>query len=98
VLYWSYVMSKIELDEITLLDLRQLAEVLDRSPDTVKWWLKTGMFPSPLQLRDGGKQQWTVATIKAWIEKRKRARHKARSPRGALMRGTRLVRQGRSKR
>ncbi len=83
-----------ELDEIRLLDLGQVAAAVGRSKETVKEWVRLKIFPPPIQAYAGARQQWTFPVVKAWIEQRKRARYKARSPRGALMRGRKLERQG----
>jgi predicted DNA-binding transcriptional regulator AlpA len=77
-------MTKIDLDEVRLLTLRQVAELLGRSADTINQWTKLGTFPKPIQSRPGAPKQWTLATVKAWIEKRQRARYSPPSRRGQL--------------
>ena len=75
------------LDAIRLLDRRQVAEAVGRSGDTLDDWVRKGRFPPPLQARQGAPKQWRVATVRAWIEKRQRARYVAPTKRGALKRG-----------
>jgi predicted DNA-binding transcriptional regulator AlpA len=79
-----------ELDEIRLLDLGQVAAAVGRSKETVKEWVRLKIFPPPMQAYPGAKQQWTFPVVRAWIEQRRRARYRPRSPRGALMRGREL--------
>ena len=83
-------MSKPDLDEIKLLDLRQVADAVGRSEDTLDHWIRLRLFPAPIQARPGAKRQWRLSVVKAWIEKRSRARYQPPKPRGKLMRGTRL--------
>jgi predicted DNA-binding transcriptional regulator AlpA len=85
--------TKNDLDDIRLLDARQVADALGRSVDTLNAWVAARQFPAPIQAYPGAKKQWTLAVVKAWIEQRRRARYRARSPRGALMRGRHLQQQ-----
>jgi predicted DNA-binding transcriptional regulator AlpA len=80
-------MSKTDLDEIRLVNLRQVAEAVGRSPDTINHWVPKGLFPAPMQAFPGAPKQWRYSTVQAWIEKRSRARYKAPTPRGQLKRG-----------
>jgi predicted DNA-binding transcriptional regulator AlpA len=82
-----------QLDSITLLDRGQVAKAIGRSPDTLDEWVAAGKFPRPIQAIDGGRKQWPLAQVKAWIAKRQRSRYQPRSPRGALKRGSKLIRQ-----
>ena len=77
-------MSEINLDEIRLLDLRQVAELVGRSTDTIDHWVRLKIFPPPLQARAGAKKQWQAGTVKAWIAKRQRARYSPPTRRGQL--------------
>src|SRR5262245_30799941 len=67
---------------IKLLSLKQVAAAIGRSPGTINDWCREGRFPKPIQSVPGGAKQWTLATVKAWVEKRKRARYQAPEPRG----------------
>jgi predicted DNA-binding transcriptional regulator AlpA len=83
-------MSKTNLDEIRLLNRRQVAEAVNCSPNTLDGWVGKKLFPSPLQARPGGPKQWRLSTVKAWIEKRCRARYVPPTPRGQLKHGNKL--------
>ena len=72
------------IDEIRLLDRRQVAEALGRSPDTLDFWVRQGKFPTPIQAYPGAKKQWRLAVVKAWLTKRERARYRPPTPRGRL--------------
>lgn len=80
-------MSAEALDEIKLLKLRQVAEVIAVAPDTINGWVRRGLFPRPIQSRPGAPKMWRFTTVKAWVEKRQRARYQPPTPRGELMRG-----------
>jgi predicted DNA-binding transcriptional regulator AlpA len=82
-----------ELDAVTLLTRKQVAGLVGRSADTLDEWVAAGKFPRPIQAIDGGRKQWPLAQVKAWIAKRQRSRYQPRSPRGSLKRGSKLIRQ-----
>ncbi len=77
-------MPKPDLDAIRLLDRRQVAEAVGRSPDTLDHWVRKGLFPPPLQAGAGARKQWRYATVLAWIEKRQRTRYRPPTRRGRL--------------
>jgi len=72
------------IEQIGLIDLRQVAQLVGRSAWTVNAWVRDGKFPPPIQAFPGAKKQWRVAAIKAWLEKRQRARYRPPTPRGHL--------------
>ena len=80
----SQRMAEVNLDAIKLLTLRQVAEALGRSPDTIDSWVRKGTFPAPLQALPGAPKQWRFTTVMAWIEKRARARYVPPTKRGQL--------------
>ena len=65
------------LDTITLLSAKQVADAVGRSVETLNEWCRKGTFPRPMQSVPGGPKQWRLSTVKAWIEKRQRARYLA---------------------
>lgn len=77
-------MPKTELDAIRLLDRRQVAEAVGRSPDTLDDWVRKGLFPPPLQASAGTRKQWRLTVVRDWIEKRARTRYQKPSRRGRL--------------
>jgi predicted DNA-binding transcriptional regulator AlpA len=72
------------LDAIKLINRRQVAEAVGRSPDTIDTWVRKGAFPSPLQALPGAPKQWRLSVVRAWIEKRSRARYVPPTKRGRL--------------
>src|SRR4051812_158921 len=89
-------MPEADLDKITLLNRRQVAEALGRSAETLDQWCKDGSFPKPIQARPGAPKQWQMSVVVAWLEKRKRSRYVPPAKRGSLMRGNQLKKQGAS--
>jgi predicted DNA-binding transcriptional regulator AlpA len=83
-----------KFDDIRLLDLRQVAGAIGRSPATINEWVRLKIFPPPFQARPGGPKAWRFSTVQAWIEKRARARYSPPAPRGQLKRGTKTGREG----
>ena len=79
--------AQVNFDEIRLLDRRQVAEAVGRSPDTLDGWVRDGLFPPPLQARPGGPKQWKLTTVRDWIAKRQRSRYQPPARRGRLRRG-----------
>jgi predicted DNA-binding transcriptional regulator AlpA len=79
------------LDEIRLLSRVEVAEALGVAAETLDDWVRKRSFPPPLQGVRGGPRKWRFAVVRAWVEKRARARYSAPSPRGALKRGTTLT-------
>jgi predicted DNA-binding transcriptional regulator AlpA len=77
-------MKESNLDEVRLLNRRQVAEAVGRSPDTLDEWVRKGLFPSPMQARAGAPKQWPYRQVVAWIEKRRRARYVPPTRRGRL--------------
>lgn len=82
------------LDEIRLLDRRQVAEALGITGDTLDDWVRAKAFPAPIQCVSGGPKKWRFAVVRAWLEKRARARYQPPSARGSLRRGKTLKRRG----
>jgi predicted DNA-binding transcriptional regulator AlpA len=72
------------IDDVRLLDLKQVATVVGRSADTINHWVRIGKFPRPMQAVPGAKKQWRYHQVAAWIEKRARARYVKPTPRGRL--------------
>jgi predicted DNA-binding transcriptional regulator AlpA len=77
--------DKTKIEDITLVDLKEVAQAVGRSPATVKNWAAAGIFPKPLQATPRGKMQWRLTTIKAWLDKRQRRRYVPPTARGALL-------------
>ena len=76
------------LDSIRLINLKQVADVANASTDTVNGWVRGKLFPPPIQARPGGRKLWKLSVVKAWVERRARARYVPPKPRGRLKRGT----------
>ncbi|OLB74218.1 MAG: hypothetical protein AUI16_15190 [Alphaproteobacteria bacterium 13_2_20CM_2_64_7] len=77
-----------------VLTKRETAEVLGRAPETIEDWIKRKLFPPWIQQTPGGPKEQLVSVIRAHLQKRRRARYVRPMPRGALMRGKQLRRQG----
>ena len=93
--------DNVELDALdklaggsAVLSRRKTAQAFHRAPETIEDWIAKGLFPPWIQLTPGGPKEQLVSVVRAHLAKRRRARYKARSPRGALMRGRKLERQG----
>jgi len=77
-----------------LIHKREVALAIDVSPETTEEMVKRGQLPRWVQTVDGGPKKQFVRVIRAFLEKRRRARYRPPTPRGALMRGRKLERQG----
>jgi DNA-binding transcriptional MerR regulator len=54
------------MDDLTLLDTKALAKLLDKSPSTIKRWRRENILPMP---RTGfGRTYWTYGQIKVWLD------------------------------
>jgi DNA-binding transcriptional MerR regulator len=54
------------MDDVTLLDTKALAKLLDKSPSTIKRWRRENILPMP---RTGfGRAYWTYGQIKLWLD------------------------------
>ena len=53
------------MDELKLIDTKELAQILGKSPRTIKRWKKQGKLPPPGT--GFGKDYWTVKQIRIWL-------------------------------
>ena len=56
------------MDELKLIDTKELAQILGKSPRTIKRWKKQGKLPPPGT--GFGKDYWTVKQIRIWLDQK----------------------------
>lgn len=56
------------MDDLKLIDLKELARMLQKSTSTIKRWRKEGKLPPPLSGFD--KDYWTSGQIRDWVQSR----------------------------
>jgi predicted DNA-binding transcriptional regulator AlpA len=76
--------DEVNLNSLKLLNRRQVAEALGRTPDTLDDWVAKGLFPAPIQAFAGAPKQWRWTVVQSWIEKRSRACYRPPAKRGRL--------------
>jgi len=79
--------EQIKTKDTELIRLREVARRLDRAPDTIREWVRRGLFPQPIRAVPGGPLQWRPSTISDWIDKRARSRTPKPPAKGRLRRG-----------
>ena len=56
------------MHELKLIDTKELARILDKSPSTIKRWRREGKLPPPGT--GFGKDYWTVRQIRIWLDQK----------------------------
>lgn len=56
------------MDDLNLVDTKELARMLHKSTSTIKRWRKEGKLPQPLNGFD--KDYWTLGQIRTWVQSR----------------------------
>ena len=72
-----------DLDQITLLGRRKVAELTSMSVWTLHHWVKSGRFPKPIELTRK-KHVWRLPVVLRWIEAEERKRKVSRIERERL--------------
>jgi len=75
------------LDDRTLAPWKQFADCLDVTVDTLNDYERKGIVKRAIRLRPGGPKKVTLGYIKAFIDKRARARDGKPTPRGFMKKG-----------
>jgi hypothetical protein len=76
------------LEGVAVISWATAAKLLGRTTGTLDEWSRQGKFPKAIQLVGGGRKEIRVATLRAWLNKRERARWQAPAKRGRIKRGT----------
>src|SRR5262245_21716896 len=67
--------------KLKCVSLKELAELLGYSEETILDWVAKGIFPPPWSATRGAPLRWLIEVVHEWIKKRGRSRMKQK-PRG----------------
>jgi len=70
--------------DIAVIEIKPLAVLVNKTPWTIRRWVKAGLFPRPFQIVPGSPDVWLLRDVEAHLEKRRFARRVKRPLQGQL--------------